>query len=260
MARKRTRASQKKILGNHQRCWLWGRNLVRETLAAGCWPILELHLADRLDKAEIADARAELTRWNVDMIVEPTRRLTELAHVREHQGYLAKMGPYPYANPDQVLAASRSDPLFLMLDSVQDPYNFGAMIRSAEVFAADGIFIQDQRQVGVTSLVARSSVGAVNRIPIAQVTSLVAQTEKLRQAGIAVYGASEKADAELGDCDLTGPVAIVIGNEGVGIAPELRAACDQLVRIPLSGRIGSLNAAVAAGIFLYEARRKRIDQ
>jgi 23S rRNA (guanosine2251-2'-O)-methyltransferase len=147
--------------------------------------------------------------------------------------------------------------LCVLLDRVQDPYNFGAMLRSAEVFAADAVFIGEREQVGVTSMVARSSAGAVNRVPIVRVAELEAAADRLRARGLTLVGASEKGEGILTGVDFTRPVAVMIGSEGVGIRDSLTSRCERLVRIPQAGRIGSLNAAVAASIFLYEARRQR---
>lgn len=257
MARKKRHTRREQILGNHQRCWLWGRNLVLETLVARRWPILELHLADRLSDAERESAAEVATELNVPIVIESADRLRQLAQTRGHQGYLAKMGPFPYADATSVLDACGPTPLFLVLDSMQDPYNFGAVIRSAEVFGVDAVLIGERRQADVTSFVARSSVGAVNRIAIARTTDLAALVHQMRDTGIVVLGASEKADHPLSASNMTGPLAVVIGNEGTGITPEVASACDKLIKIPQFGEIGSLNAAVAGGILLYEATRQR---
>jgi 23S rRNA (guanosine2251-2'-O)-methyltransferase len=245
------------LLGNHQRCWLWGRHLVRQTLEANLWPIHEIRLAERLDEDELSLMRSIADRHNVPLLVEPTARLTQLAATKDHQGFLAKMGPFPYAAIDDVLQNSATNPLYLILDAMHDSYNFGAVIRSAEVFGVTAIVIGERRQVTVNSLVARSSVGAVNRVPIVRVVNVVTMIQHLRAQGVPVHGASEKAVEPIFAHDLSGPVGLVIGNEGTGISPEVQAACDGLIRIPLQGEVGSLNAAVAAGIVLYEVTRQR---
>lgn len=247
----------KKFLGNHARCWIWGRNLVRETLLAGRWPIVELYLADDLPAGEIEEARGAATGRGVNVCVEQQALLEQLGHTSEHQGFLAKMGPFPYAALDDVLSAAPEKPVYLVLDAVQDPYNFGAMLRSAGAFAADAVIIGKHRQVPVTSMVARSSAGVVNRVPIVQVADLAELAQLLRQRNIRVIGASEKAAASLTNCDFRQATAIVIGNEGTGISPELLKCCDDLARIPIEGIVGSLNAAAAAAVFFFEIRRQR---
>lgn len=255
--RSRRARGKHKLLGNHQRSWLWGRNLVRETLLGERWPLVELYLADDLAPAQIAEATRLAERLGVPVRIAPPQRLQQLAHTGEHQGYLARMGPFPYTPAETLLDAAPERPLFLILDAIQDPFNFGAMLRSAAAFGVAGVFVGTQRQVPVTSLVARSSAGVVNRVGIAQVDDLVAFVHTLQQRGIRVIGATEKAVAPLTEQDFCGGTAIILGNEGTGIRAELLAVCDALGRIPLAAAVDSLNAAAAAAVFLFEANRQR---
>lgn len=251
---------KKNLLGSHQKCWIWGRNLVLETLAAGRWPIVELFLSDALDAETRTSSVARAASLGVPVEVVTPAALENMGHTREHQGYLARMSPFPYVDLESVLPSSdsRGDaPFFVMADGIQDPFNLGAVIRSAEVFGANGVIIQESGQTGVTSMVARSSAGAVNRVPVARVESLEAAAAILAAGGITLVGASEKAEASLDACDFRGPVCIVVGNEGFGLSPAIQDRCDVRVRIPQQGHVGSLNAAVAAGIFFYELRRQR---
>lgn len=257
MERHRRGKGKQKLLGSHQKCWIWGRNLVLETLAAGRWRILDLHLSDDLPASQREAAFRLAHERGLAPVTGDAESLTRLCHSSEHQGFLARMTEFPYEPAEALLAALPARPFCVVLDGIQDPYNFGAIVRSAEVFGADAVFIGERGQVGVTSMVARSSVGAVNRIPIGRVPDLVALARELKARGVAVVGASEKAERALMTCDLRGGTAIVIGNEGVGPTPGMLACCDPLVAIPQVGRIGSLNAAVAAGIFFYEVRRQR---
>lgn len=254
---KRKHKLQSKLLGSHARCWIWGRNLVRETLTVGRWPIVELHLAENLPEQQIDEACAMASRLGSKVRVAARETLDRLGHTSEHQGYLAKMGPFPYATADDLLAGAPRRPLYLVLDAIQDPYNFGAMLRSAGAFGVDGVFVGSDHQVPVTSMVARSSAGVVNRVPIAQVEKLVALARALRDRKIAIVGACEKAGESLTACDFVRATAIVIGNEGAGIQPELLDCCDRLARIPIDGEVGSLNAAAAAAVFCFEAQRQR---
>jgi 23S rRNA (guanosine2251-2'-O)-methyltransferase len=254
---KRKHKQQPKLLGNHARCWIWGRNLVRETLFTGRWPIVELHLAETLPDEQIDEARAMASCLGARVRVSARDVLDRLGHTSEHQGYLAKMGPFPYATVDDLLAGAPRRPLYLVLDAIQDPYNFGAILRSAGAFAVNGVFVGSDRQVPVTSMVARSSAGCVNRVPIARVENLVELARMLRDCKITVVGASEKAGESLTDFDFVPATAMVIGNEGAGIGPELLDCCDRLARIPIDGAVGSLNAAAAAAVFCFEARRQR---
>jgi len=245
--------SKKPLLGSHQRSWIWGRNLVTETLRAGIWTPYELRLAPETE----SEFRDLAEPCGVTLHVEPATRLTQLCGAADHQGVLAKMPPFPYADAAGLLAGATEESLFVVTDHLQDPYNFGAIVRSAECFGATGVFVPRDRQVGVTSQVARSSAGAVNHVPIARVDDLHALVGDLKRRGVRLVAASEHADTPLSEADLSGPVAVLIGNEGVGIEKTLLAKCDLAIAIPLAGRVGSLNAAVAAGILLYEVARRR---
>ena len=219
--------------------------------------MLELHLSDRLPEDDLAFA-AEWSQFReVPLTIEPFDRLTDLCHSREHQGFLAKMAAFPYDRVEDVLSAAKPQPLFGLLDGLQDPHNFGAVIRSAHVLGVDALFVPTHGQVEVTAQVARSSAGAVNHISIAQADDVVALAKQLRSLGIRVIGTSQRASQPIGDCDLTRAAVIVIGNEGTGIRDELLAVCDELVTIPQFGAVESLNAAVSAGILFYEAQRQR---
>ncbi|MFH1706490.1 MAG: RNA methyltransferase [Planctomycetota bacterium] len=248
-----------KFLGGHQRAWVWGRHLVTEIIRSGKWPVHELVLADDLAAAESGPAAARAAAAGIAITTAPGPRLTELVQAHDHQGYAARMGPFPYAAPAD-LAAPRADgvPLVIaVLDGIQDDHNLGAIIRSAEVLGVHGILIGGKGQAGVTSLAARSSAGAVCRLPVSRAEDLAGGVTALRATGIMVAGASEKADRSVTGCDLRGPVAVVLGNEGRGLSPEVAALCTAMVRIPQAGQINSLNVAAAAAVLFYEIMRQR---
>jgi 23S rRNA (guanosine2251-2'-O)-methyltransferase len=254
---KRRRSQRRDVLGSHQKCWLFGRHAVLETLRAGGWRPLEVWLADDLE-AEFRDEAAQLAAGlSIPVEMRTAGELTRRCGGLAHQGLMAKMPPFPYADPDAVIEAGGAAPLFLVLDGIQDPFNFGAILRSAEVFGVQGVFVPSANQSEVTVQVARSSAGAVNHLPIAQAADLAGLLETLRSGGVKCVAATGAARQALGDCDLTGPCAVVIGNEGTGVRREVVAACDEQVRIPQAGRVESLNAAVAAGILCYEVQRQR---
>src|ERR1035437_2325095 len=257
MERYRRGKGKRSLLGNHQKCWIWGRNAVRETLQAGRWRMHDLWLADGLAEAELAEARGWGVALSATVSVVPEAEIEPTCRSSEHQGYAARMTEFPYRDAGDVLANLPENPLCAVLDGIQDPYNFGAILRSAEAFGVNAVFIGAVGQVGVTSMVVRSSAGAVNRVPLARVEDLGALVTELKARGMRVVGASEKAAETLAAFDFTRASVVVIGNEGRGPRPEIMAACDTLARIPQTGRIGSLNASVAAGICFYEARRQR---
>lgn len=257
MERHRRGKGKSKLLGSHAKCWIWGRNAVMETLAAGRWPYTDLYLSSALTAEQIQRACELAGRLGPSPMVEPPEVLTRLSHTTEHQGYLARMTDFPYADESSIIAQLPRPPFCVILDGLQDPYNFGAIVRSAEVFGANALFIGESGQVGVTSMVVRASAGAVNRVPIVRVGDLGGLAMRLRARGVRVIAASEKADGILKAQDLTKGTAVLVGNEGIGVRSDLLAQCDMRVRIPQVGRIGSLNAAVAASIFFYEVRRQR---
>ncbi|HVW02235.1 MAG TPA: RNA methyltransferase [Planctomycetaceae bacterium] len=257
VGRSQRKKKQKQLLGSHQRCWLWGRHLVRETLAAGTWPILQLSIADDLDPDLFDEARHLASDRGLAWDVCSREALTRLCRSPDHQGYVAKMGPFPYASIETLISVNVASPLYLVLDELQDPYNFGAIIRSAEVFAVDGLCVGTKGQAEVSSFVARSSAGAVNRLPIGRAETVADALRSLRQRGLRVVGASEKGAVAAPACNFRQPVAIVIGNEGSGLSGPVQELCDEMVAIPQQGQTGSLNAAMAAAILLYEVRRQR---
>ncbi len=261
----RYRRGRKKapLLGSHQKCWLWGRNVVLETLRAGHWPVLELYCSDQLLAEELELIQDLASGNSLTVTHEPPAALRKRCHSSEHQGYLAKMPEFPYEEPVSLLDKITSEnetPLLVICDAIQDPFNFGALIRSADVLGVDGIFIGTTHQVGVTSLVARSSAGAVNHVPIARSDNLEELLREFRTRGIQVLGTDGSQGVPVGESDLRKPTAIVIGNEALGMRASLREHCDQLIHIPQHGQVTSLNAAVSAGILFYEARRQRENQ
>ena len=255
--RSRRAKGKKRLLGNHQRCWIWGRHVVQETLRAGVWPMWELRLSEELPDEELSQVCSTAEKLKIPCSVEPAEKLVQACRTQEHQGYAAKMPPFPYHRADDVLRRASTTPLYGLLDRIQDPYNFGAIIRSAEVLGVDALFVGKTHQAEVSSLVARSSAGAVNHVPIAQLDDLVEWTATLKERSLEIWAAAERGNMAISDCDFRRPGCLIIGNEGEGIRPELLELADCRVRIPQQGKVGSLNAAVSAGICFYEAARQR---
>jgi 23S rRNA (guanosine2251-2'-O)-methyltransferase len=245
------------LMGSHQRCWIWGRMSVVETLRAARWPILELHLSEDLPPDELHAAARLAEGLNLSVSLDPAEALTRLCHSDEHQGYLAKMPPFPYDDAEDLLRKHRDRAFYLLLDAVQDPFNFGAILRSADALGVDAVFVGAANQVDVTSLVVRASAGAVNSVPLAKVDDLAAWIGRLKGAGLTVVGTSPRAKRDVSQHDFRESVAVVLGNEAVGIRPEILALCDDCISIRQRGHVGSLNAAVSAGILCYEVCRQR---
>jgi len=248
---------KKRLLGNHQRCWIWGRHAVLEVCRAGKWPVVELYLGEDLPAGEAAAVR-RMVRGAVPVHRVPSRRIEQLCHARDHQGYLAKMGEYPYADFEALARAGPGEaPLVLFLDRVQDPYNVGAILRSGEVLGAAGVVLPSRGQCGVNSMVARTSAGAVNRIPVARVEDPLRALAAFRERGFRLAAASQEGDVDVAAYDFRVPVVVILGNEAEGVRPDIAACCHAVLRIPQAGRIGSLNVAAAAAVVCYEALRQK---
>ncbi len=251
------RRGRREVMGNHNRCWIWGRNVVQETVRAGRWPVLELLIGDWIDGASAQECARLAEQRQVPVYSESETELTRHCRTAEHQGFAARMAPFPCLTFEELMKAMPRTPAIAILDRLQDPFNFGAIIRSASTLGIHGIIIGDREQADINSQVARSSVGAINHMPIARTHDLSHVGQQLLRFGFQVVAASEKSSIPLHQANFSRPTAIVIGNEGRGVSPELLSLCDLSVSIPMTGKVGSLNAAVAAGILFYELSRQR---
>jgi 23S rRNA (guanosine2251-2'-O)-methyltransferase len=185
----------------------------------------------------------------------PAEELERLCGSPDHQGVVAEVDPYPYADPGRLLEAE--DALVVALDQVQDPHNLGAVCRSAEVAGAAGVVICERRAAQVTPAVCKASAGAVEHLPVARVPNLADWLATAKDAGAWVYGAAAGAQATYDGTDLRGRAVLVLGGEGKGLRPRVAGACDELLAIPQRGRIDSLNVSAAAAALLFEALRQR---
>jgi 23S rRNA (guanosine2251-2'-O)-methyltransferase len=229
---------------------VYGRNAVREAVR-GPREVLELWATERALAAE-SWLRNEP---GLRVQVKPERALTEEVGTRDHQGVVARVAPYRYADAYELAAAER--PLLVCLDQVTDPHNLGAVSRSAEGAGATGVVVPAHGSARVTAAVSRASAGAVEHLPIAVVPNLARFLTEVKGQDLWVWGAASEDGTPLWQADLDGGVAFVLGAEGRGLRPLVRRACDGIVSIPLGGRIESLNVSVAAALLLYEARRQR---
>jgi len=240
---------------------LYGRRPVYEALRAGRRRIYKLMLARGVqEKGGVVGQIVSMARTAaVPLAIVPRQELDRV--VSNHQGIVAEASSYPYADLDDLLsfAADRSDPpLFLLLDLLQDPQNFGSLLRTAEAVGVHGVVIPQRRAVGVTSAVVSASAGAVEHLRVARVINLARTLDELKRQDLWVAGLEAAEDAELYDqADLRGPLALVVGSEGSGLRRLVREKCDFLVRLPMLGRVSSLNAAVAGSVALYEVERQR---
>ena len=228
---------------------VYGRRPVREALR-GRRAVLELWATERAVAAE------PWLRENGKRVhVKQERELSEAADTRDHQGVVAWVEPFKYADAHELAAAAK--PLIVALDQVSDPHNLGAVIRTAEAAGATGVVVPAHGSARVTPAVARASAGAVEHLPVAVVTNLARYLGEVKSGDLWVVGAAGDAPRSMWESDLSGGLALVFGAEGKGLRPLVRRTCDELVSIPLEGTVESLNVSVAAGVLVYEAKRQR---
>ncbi|NLJ26231.1 MAG: 23S rRNA (guanosine(2251)-2'-O)-methyltransferase RlmB [Firmicutes bacterium] len=237
-----------------------GKNPVREALRAGA----------RLDRLIVAKGSEQSLREILGLAstagipIQWRERdwLDKKSVSRAHQGVIAWRRPVGYMELQDLVARAyelSSEPLIVILDGLQDPHNLGSVLRTAEAVGAHGVVIPKRRAVGLTATVAKVSAGAVEYVPVAQVTNLSQAITALKDAGLWVVGADMDGEALHFEADLTGPMALVVGGEDKGLARLTKDRCDFTVRLPMYGKINSLNAAVAAAVMLYEVVRQRVS-
>jgi 23S rRNA (guanosine2251-2'-O)-methyltransferase len=241
---------------------LYGRQPVRETLRARRREIFRLLLADGLKPTGIlSDILSLAQRRNIPIQTVERRALEKLGSEINHQGLAAEVSGYPYLDLAALLDTARQagvPPFLLLLDHVQDPQNLGSLLRTAEAAGVHGVVIPGRRAASITPAAVRASAGAAEHVHVAQVANLVRAMERLKADGIWFAGLEAMPRAQrYSQADLSGPLGLVIGSEGRGLARLVRETCDFLIRLPMEGQVESLNAAVAGGIALYEARRQR---
>ena len=228
---------------------VYGRRPVREALR-GRRGVLEVWETERALSAE-----PWLKENGRRVSVKQERELTEAAETRDHQGVVAWVEPYRYADAYELARVER--PLLICLDQVSDPHNLGAVARTAEAAGATGVVVPAHGSARVTPAVARASAGAIEHLPVAVVTNLARFLTEVKSGALWVVGAAGDAPRSMWEADLAGGLALVFGAEGKGLRPLVRRTCDELVSIPLEGTVESLNVSVAAAVLLYEAKRQR---
>ncbi|MCI9133828.1 MAG: 23S rRNA (guanosine(2251)-2'-O)-methyltransferase RlmB [Lachnospiraceae bacterium] len=236
-----------------------GRNAVLEALRAGK-PIDKLFVLDGCQDGPINTIKREARKHEAPVSFVSKERLDQLSETGKHQGVLAYGAAYAYAEVEDMLrlAQERGEaPFLFLLDNIEDPHNLGAIIRTANLAGAHGVIIPKRRAVGLTSVVARTSAGALNYTPVARVTNLSATISDLKKQGM-WFVCADMGGETMYDLNLTGPIGLVVGNEGEGVGRLVKEACDYVAAIPMRGNIDSLNASVAAGVLAYEIVRQRL--
>lgn len=236
-----------------------GRNAVLEAFRSGkC--VDKLFILDGCQDGPVRTIAREARKTDTIINYVSKERLDQLSETHTHQGVIAQVAAYDYSTVDEILARAEEKgeaPFLIILDNVEDPHNLGAIIRTANLAGAHGVIIPKRRAVGLTSTVAKTSAGAINYTPVAKVTNIVRTIEELKEKGI-WFVCADMGGETMYDLDLTGPMGLVIGNEGEGVSRLVREACDFTASIPMKGDIDSLNASVAAGVLAYEIVRQRL--
>jgi len=239
---------------------IYGIHAVAEALAAG-EELRVIHVAQaRTKDARLRAVLEQAKEQNIRVRFEP-RAFFERVPFKAHQGIVAEGSPFPYASLRDLLARKRSDGspyLIVALDHLTDPHNVGAVIRTAEAAGADGVVLPDRRSAGVNATVRKAAAGAAAHLPIARVANLADALRVMKKAGLWAVGADPGAQAvDFATCDLNRDLVLVVGAEGSGLSALIKRECDYLVKLPMRGKVASLNASVAAAVLIYEALRQR---
>lgn len=236
-----------------------GRNAVIEALRAGRTIDKVYILKDTNDPA-MRRIASKVKSAGAVVVDTDRRKLDQMSRTGAHQGVIAMVAVHEYVSIADIIERAKQAgqaPLIVVCDELSDPHNLGAIIRTVDAAGAHGVIIPKRRSVGLTATVAKTSAGAVEYVPIARVSNVSAALRELKKEGIWVYGTSADASNDMYKTDLKGPTAIVIGNEGKGIGRLVAENCDDMISIPMAGKMSSLNASTAAAVLLFEAARQR---
>ncbi|OQO69792.1 23S rRNA (guanosine(2251)-2'-O)-methyltransferase RlmB [Enterococcus villorum] len=237
--------------------FVFGHHAAVEALQKGRGNKLFLQEDARSEKVEELKTQAREQAVPVKWV--PKQKLDTLSDHGVHQGVVLAITPYEYLSLDQLLVQTREktqEPFFLILDSIEDPHNFGSILRTADASGVDGVIIPKHRAVGITPIVTKTSTGAVEHVPVARVTNLIQAVQQLKAAGFWVFG-TDMNGTNFQKWNAKGSIALVIGNEGRGMSQGLKKEMDELLTIPMVGYVQSLNASVAAGLLMYQAFSQR---
>lgn len=238
-----------------------GRNAVLEAFRSGK-PVDKLYVLDGCQDGPVRTIVREARKHDTIIQFVEKERLAQLSETERHQGVIAYAAAYEYSEVSDMLELARErgeDPFIILLDNIEDPHNLGAIIRTANLAGAHGVIIPKRRAVGLTATVAKTSAGALNYTPVAKVTNLKKTMEELKKEGLWFVCADMGGEA-MYDLNLTGPIGLVIGNEGEGVSRLVKETCDFVASIPMKGDIDSLNASVATGVLAYEIVRQRLKK
>ena len=235
------------------------RNAVLEAFRSGK-PVDKLFVLDGCQDGPVRTIVREAKKHDTLVQFVDKERLTQLSQTGRHQGVIAYTAAYEYAQVEDMLALAKErgeDPFLILLDDIEDPHNLGAIIRTANLAGAHGVIIPKRRAVGLTATVAKTSAGAINYTPVAKVTNLTKTMKELKEKGL-WFVCADMGGESMYKLNLTGPIGLVIGNEGEGVSRLVKETCDFVASIPMKGDIDSLNASVATGVLAYEIVRQRL--
>ncbi|MDV2686713.1 23S rRNA (guanosine(2251)-2'-O)-methyltransferase RlmB [Alkalihalophilus lindianensis] len=236
-----------------------GKNPVIEALRAG-HTINKIWIAEGSQKGQMTKVIQLAKEQGVLVQNAPKKKLEQLVDSSNHQGVVASIAAYEYAELDDLFALANKrneEPFFLILDEVEDPHNLGSIMRTADAVGAHGIIIPKRRAVGLTQTVAKASTGAIEYIPVVRVTNIARTMDDLKKRGLWFAGTDAKGSEDYRQASFDMPIGLVIGSEGKGISRLIKEKCDFLIHIPMVGQVTSLNASVAASLLMYEVHRKR---
>ena len=235
-----------------------GRNAVLEVFKSGR-DIEKIIVAKGNTEGTIRRIMSMAAEKGVVLQQVERRRLDEMSQTKNHQGVIAIVSSHSYVDVEDILERARQkgkDPFIIILDEITDPHNLGAILRTADAAGADGVIISKRRSVGLTATVAKTSAGAIEYVPVAKVTNIAKTIDDLKKEGLWI-ACTDMDGKSYFESDLKGPIALVIGSEGDGVGRLVKEKCDFTVSIPMYGEISSLNASVAAALFMYEVVRQR---
>jgi 23S rRNA (guanosine2251-2'-O)-methyltransferase len=236
---------------------IYGVLPVLEALRSGARPIERILIADTARHERLREVFEAARRAGIPVRREPRAALDRSSNNANHQGVIAIGAAARYADESELLSMITPETIFVLLDGVEDPHNLGAVIRTAECSGASAVIIPERRAAHITEVVAKTSAGATEHLPIARVTNLASFVEQLKKRNVWVVGVEQSGEMSYTDYDYTGALALVFGGEGRGLHRLVRERCDVTVSIPMRGRVTSLNVSVSAGVVLFEAVRQR---
>ncbi len=245
--------------GKNKFIHIFGKNPIEEILMTKPHLVARVYAKETVQEFELAELLPYLKKHKIAFVKVPERKLEQLAPGVSHQGFVAEIREFPLQDLNDVLDKTdmEANPAFLVLDEIQDPHNYGAIIRGAAASGINGIIVGKSNQAGVTGTVFKTSAGSLTRVPIIQVSNIATTLERMKEKGFWIAGLAMEGSVSYWKQDLRGPMVFVVGNEGRGLRDLTKKRCDYLLSIPMEEGVESLNASVSAALLLYEWKRQK---